>query len=209
MHRKQKSKKEGFTSHTFAKKVRGFTLIEMMVSLGIFTVVLSISVGALLAMVSSNRKTQTLRSAMDNLNLAMEEMSRNIIQGRKYHCGASVLPVANIEDALDCTAGKEFFLAMEAHSGNSTIATDQIVYRLATTTTTGRLQKSINSGVSFNDVTAPSIKIEKLEFYVFGNAIGDDEVPRVIITIGGTAGVKEGTQSSFNIQTMATQRAPE
>ncbi|MCK5591605.1 MAG: type II secretion system protein, partial [Candidatus Pacebacteria bacterium] len=60
----------GFTPPSFAKKVGGFTLVEMMVSLGMFTIVLSISVGALLSMVSSNRKTQSLRGAMDNLNLA-------------------------------------------------------------------------------------------------------------------------------------------
>ena len=85
--KKKKNLVRGFTPPTFAKKVGGFTLIEMMISLGIFAIVLSVSVGALLSMVSSNRKTQSLRSAMDNLNLAMEEMSRNIIQGRKYHCG--------------------------------------------------------------------------------------------------------------------------
>ncbi|MCK5590384.1 MAG: hypothetical protein KAI72_00360, partial [Candidatus Pacebacteria bacterium] len=139
--------------------------------------------------------------------------SRNVIQGRKYHCGAGVFshPVLNIENELDCTSGKEFFLALESHRGNLASSTDQIVYKLdpATATTPGRLQKSTDSGLNFDYVTAPTINIDKLKFYVFGNAVGDDEVPRVVIILGGTAGAKEGTQSSFNIQTMATQRAPE
>ena len=187
--------------------VRGFTLVEMMVSLGIFTMVLSVSVGALLSMVSSNRKTQSLRSAMDNLNLAMEEMSRNITQGREYHCGASDVIVPNtIKDERECPSGENFFLAIEDHAGDISDDTDQFVYKLDPTT--GRLQKSINSGQNFKNVTAPSIHIDHLMFYVFDKDT-PDEVPRVVITIGGTAGTKENTQSSFNIQTTVTQRAPE
>ena len=204
--KKKFSKKKEFTPPTFAKKVGGFTLIEMMVSLGIFTIVLSVSIGALLSMVSSNRKTQSLRSAMDNLNLAMEEMSRNITQGRKYHCGADAFsyPVLNIEDELPCPSGTTTFLAIEDHGGELSVDTDQFVYRL----NSGRLEKSVDSGSSFKAVTAPSIDIDHLMFYVFDND-APNEVPRVVITIGGTAGNKEGTQSSFNIQTAVTQRAPE
>ena len=190
-------------------KRQGFTLIEMMVSLGIFIIVLSISVGALLSMVSSNRKTQSLRSAMDNLNLAMEEMSRNITQGRKYHCGeTSTIDPNIIKDERSCPSGPsgvDHFLAIEDHNGDLSNIGDQLVYRM----NLGRLEKSVDSGNNFKAVTAPSINIDHLMFYVFGNTIGDDEVPRVIITIGGTAGDNEGAQSSFNIQTMVTQRVPE
>lgn len=184
----------------FNKKL-GFTVIEMVVSLGLFSSVLSISVGALLSMINSNRKTQSLRSAMDNLNLATEEMSRSIIQGRTYHCGES----GEIWKASSsCNSEGDTFFAFEAHDGSSTIS-DQIVYKLDATN--GRLQKSINSGTDFKDVTAPSIKIDNLKFYVYGSDPLNKEVPRVVITIGGTAGTKESTRSSFNIQTTASQRA--
>lgn len=188
---------------------RGFTLVEMIVSLGLFVVVLSVSVGALLSMVSANRKTQSLRNAMDNLNLSMEEMARNITQGRTYHCGANVFsyPVAGIDNELNCPSGDNNFLAVEAHSGSSTYSGDQFVYKLEPTTK--RLQKSDDSGQSFSYVTAPSIKIDHLTFYVSDQDAPNNEPPRVIITIGGTAGDKEGTKTSFNIQTAVTQRAPE
>lgn len=197
----------------FSKK-RGFTVIEMVVSLGLFSSVLSISVGSLLSMVNSNRKTQSLRSAMDNLNLAMEEMSRGIIQGRAYHCGTTSLeyPVSNIESEVSCPSGDGGYLAFEAHDGVSLDSTDQVVYKLDSTTSGGRLQKSINGGQTFEYVTAPSINIDNLKFYVFDKDTPSDsvnEVPRVVITIGGTAGTKESTRSSFNIQTTATQRALE
>ena len=184
-------------------KKLGFTVIEMVVSLALFSSVLSISVGALLSMINSNRKTQSLRSAMDNLNLAMEEMSRGIIQGRTYHCGEG----GNISEALSCDSVGEEYFAFEAWNGNSSNITDQIVYRLDSSSGVGRLQKSTNSGVDFKDVTAPSINIDNLMFHVYGAESSNDEVPRVVINIGGTTGTKESTRSSFNIQTMATQRA--
>jgi len=203
----KKCDKQGFT--TALLRGLGFTLIEMMVSLGLFMIVLSVSMGALLSMIDSNRKTQSLRSAMDNLNLAMEEMARNIGQGRTYHCGTSDMITPNsIKNEQDCPFGEDYFLAIEAHSGNSTIATDQFVYRLDPLDT-GRLQKSINSGQDFKDVTAPEINIEYLVFYVFDEDTPDNESPRVVIVIGGKAGNKENTQSEFNVQTTVTQRAPE
>jgi len=178
----------------------GFTLIEMIVSLGLFTVVLLLSTGALLSMVNANHKTQSLRAAMDNLNLSLEEMKRNIIQGNTYHCGSAVpitteLPCANVEDGED-------YLALEHYTGDLLNAEDQLVYKLESET----LKKSVDSGVNFVDVTAPSIKIKHLKFYVSNNG---NEPPRVIISIRGTAGQQPGVDASFSIQTMAVQRTPE
>ena len=206
----KKHNSQEFIPPTFAKKVRGFTLIEMIISVGIFVVVLSVSMGALLSMIDSNRKTQSLRSAMDNLNLAMEEMARNIGQGRTYHCGISSVITPNIvKEEQNCLSGEEHFLAIEAHSGSSANINDQFVYKLEFDADgIGRLQKSMDSGSSFRNVTAPEINLEYMKFYVFDKDI-PNEPPRVVITIGGTAGNKENTQSEFNVQTTVTQHAPE
>ena len=68
---------------------RGFTLIEVLVSTGIFTVVMVIALGALLAMVERDRKAQTLKTVINNLNFALDSMSRAIRTGEEYHCGSS------------------------------------------------------------------------------------------------------------------------
>jgi len=176
---------------------KGFTLIETIVSLGLFTVVLFVSMGALLSMVDANRKTQSLRAAMDNLNLSLEEMARNIKQGDTYHCGEG----GSIDEEKICGNG-ESYLALESYTGNSNVLTDQLVYKLEAET----LKKSVNSGVDFVDVTAPSIKIKHLKFYVSNNG---NEPPRIIISIQGMAGTKQGVISSFSLQTTAVQRVPE
>ena len=43
---------------------KGFTLIELMVSITIFSIVMLISVGALLSIIDANRKDQSLKSVM-------------------------------------------------------------------------------------------------------------------------------------------------
>src|ERR1039458_2601710 len=55
----------------------GFTLVEMMVSIAIFMVVAVVAVAALLKIVDANRKSQTLQDAVNNINFAMDSITRS------------------------------------------------------------------------------------------------------------------------------------
>jgi len=59
-------------------KKNGFTLIEMLVAVSLFVFVMLIGVGVLLSIIDANRKARALSSVMNNLNFALESMSRNI-----------------------------------------------------------------------------------------------------------------------------------
>jgi prepilin-type N-terminal cleavage/methylation domain-containing protein len=59
----------------------GFTLIEMMVSVALFAIVVMISMTAILSIVDSTKKAQSLKSVMNNLNFALETMTRSIKTG--------------------------------------------------------------------------------------------------------------------------------
>lgn len=65
---------------------KGFTLIEIMVAVSIFISVMMIVIGALLMLNNANRKAQALRVVVDNLNFALEDMTRNIMTGSEYKC---------------------------------------------------------------------------------------------------------------------------
>src|SRR3972149_1703934 len=65
---------------------RGFTLIEIMIAITLFTAIMIIGTGAVLQTNSVYKKTQTMRSVMDNLNFIMEDMVRNLRLGSSYHC---------------------------------------------------------------------------------------------------------------------------
>jgi len=70
------------------KTDKGFTLIELMVSVSVFIIIMTISMGAILGVFDSNRKSRALRTVMNNLNLSMESMSKEMRYGSSYHCGS-------------------------------------------------------------------------------------------------------------------------
>lgn len=66
-------------SHTHTtKKHAGFTLMEVMVSVSIFTIVVIVGIGSLLTINETYRKSQTDRKAVDSLTYNLEAMSRRI-----------------------------------------------------------------------------------------------------------------------------------
>lgn len=177
----------------------GFTLVEMIVSVAIFSVVMLIGVGSLLSMMSANKKSQSIQLVMNNLNFAIEDITRTIRIGTAYHCGSG-----DIMGPKDCVEGNSF-LAFEPADGDPDTTDDQVIYRL----NDNQIEKSTNGGAtnSFITITAPEIKIEKLMFYVQGSEQGGDKrQPKVLIILSGYAGEDEKTRSNFNIQTMISQR---
>jgi prepilin-type N-terminal cleavage/methylation domain-containing protein len=171
---------------------KGFTLIEMMTAVSVFLVVMTISMGAILGIFDANRKAESSKTVMDNLNFAVETMSREIRFGKNYHCGSTgVLAIHQ-----DCLSGDSLI---------SFLSSDgiQTVYRLNGLT----MEKSIDGGNTYTAVTAPEIKINSLSFYVVGsNPPPDTLQPKVLIKISGTAGNKTNTVTSFTLETMASQR---
>lgn len=178
----------------------GFTIIEMMVSIGIFTMVLSVSIAGLLTVVDANRRAQTLRVAIDNLDLVMEEMTRNITQGRTYDCGNTGEAVA----ATSCSVTPDTTFAFESND----VAIDGIRYWLEN----GEIKKAVDEGSGWlagESLTSSEIfTVEHLYFYVWaGDGNGGEDQPRVLISVGGRANAN-GDVQTFNVQTTATQRVP-
>ena len=78
----------------------GFTLIEMIVSLGLFSIVITIAVGALLMLINSSSQLQNKQSVLTNLSFALDSMTREIRTGTNYLCWQtnSVNPLTDITD---------------------------------------------------------------------------------------------------------------
>ncbi|HVV38925.1 MAG TPA: type II secretion system protein [Candidatus Paceibacterota bacterium] len=215
---------------------RGFTLIELMVSVTIFTMVMVVSLGALLTISASERKAETLKSVMTNLNFALDSMSRSIRTGSNYDgftsCNPS-LPISGIPTPTDCTAaGGSYAIAFQAIdaslAGCPASGTPCIVVYCrgagSTCSSSGTsLLRSTDGGNNFSAITAPEVQISNLSFYVRGAPRGDGIQPIVTITLSGYIAINgdaatqnnclgqvssgaTGQCSAFNIQTSATQR---
>lgn len=190
---------------------KGFTLIELMVSITIFSIVMLISVGALLAIVDANRKAQSLKSVMNNLNFALENMSRNIRVGTNYYCKPYQLGddppsvPSDITTTKDCSGSDGGVLfAFEGSNGDRNDQNDQIVYRLNGTS----IERSTDSGSTFTAITAPEVQLTNFRFYVVGSdplTLGNTIQPRVVMTIQGKAGAGK-SQTEFNVQASVSQR---
>ncbi len=176
---------------------RGFTVIEMIVSIGLFTIVLFISSSAFLVVLNADRKSRVTRIATDNLSLSLEDMSRRIKTGTTYNCGGGITGVAN------CVLPGQNSIAFTEQDGVT-----RTTYRYVSA---GKFIERVR-GLSVLRVTAPEIEINNLRFVVGGTAVGpslggtDVAQPYVIILIDGETKIGAIT-SSFKIQAMVTQRA--
>ena len=179
--------------HSYKRNMKkGFTLIEIMVSLSVFIIIMTVSLGSILSILNSNEKSQTKKTAMDNLNFALESMSRTIRFGTNFYCGTTA---SNPPPANDCAAGATSFSVRDSNGA-------LVVYSLSG----GQIMKSVNGAVA-NAVTSNEINITRLTFYVFGSS-GWPEIhqPRVIMSLSGIVGARVATQSSFNLETTVSQR---
>ena len=184
---------------------KGFTLIEVMVSVSIFTMVMLVATGSVFSIVSANQKTHAIKSVMTNLNFALESMMRDIRLGYRYACGSGV----PLSSSADCSVGGDVFRfkANRDINGdgnfNSADINDQIEYSLSN----GQIMKKVydNTTTSFA-LTAPEVHVTSLMFYVTGSGSSDGKQPKVVITVNGYSGTGN-LQSDFNIQTTVSERA--
>ncbi len=187
---------------------RGFTLIELMVSVAIFAIVMVIALGALLSISAADRKAETIASVMNNLNFAIESMTRNIRTGVDYHC-------ATVSGG-DCAAGSDLFKFTAANGLETVYKFDSSALCQQTGTVQGCIVRSTDGGSTYAAITAPEVVITNvtsgsggLLFYLRGSALGstgDNTQPNVVITITGYVQVNPTQKANFALQTSATQR---
>lgn len=179
---------------------RGFTLVELLVSLSVFVVVLFVAVSTLLSTVSVYRVSQGSRTATDNLNFALEDVAKSMRTGFNYHCGSS----GDFEEPQDCSSGDTFIVFTD--QGGTLIA-----FRFFEDVNgLGSIERSISclpSGCSgWETFTAPQVDINHFRMYVQGALSGDGRQPYAFLLVRGTVGVKEKERVTFDLQTMISQR---
>lgn len=174
----------------------------MIVASALFAVVMLVSTTTLLSLVSANRKAQSLQSVMNNLNVALDGMVRAMRMGSEYNCGGDAEP-----DCATLPDERFSFLTFEGK---------RWIYWLEVENGIGRIYKSESVDADPDDnnriaITAPTIDIDSLQFYVVGTDQGEEDAeriqPKVVIAIKGIAGAdKIKTRTEFSMQATAVQR---
>ena len=207
---------------------RGFTLIEIIVSISIFTVVMLVTMGSLLTLNDSSHKAQALRTVIDNLNFAVEDMNRKIRTGNNYHCYVNNEPVISgpelktPKDCIGSNPGTAISLRIQKTNG----APVWVVYMFKKDPITGiggiKFLRSLSQGGASDGtslateeeaITSPEVDIRKMDFRVVGATKqegGPQTQPMVILNISGVVNLqKEKLRTDFSLQTAISKREGE
>lgn len=194
--------------HFSEQKKKGFLLAELLVALFIFSLVATISVGSIINIIDANKKNQSLKSVMNNLNLALDSITRYASVGYDYNC-------SDINGFLkqDCsTPGSSFSFKSPYDLDGDGNGGDVVNYTLTSDFDGGYINRTINPGLGSDPVriTAPEVNIEGLKFLVLGSGGGDTQQPKVFIFVSGSTFAGPRLMSTnFKIQTVISQRLPD
>ncbi len=160
---------------------QGYTLIELIIAVGLFALIMLLASGAYLLMINLNRQAQATATGINNLSFALESMTRDIRTGAGYDCGGQ----------SSCQVSSFSF---KNENGAA------VTYNLSGSA----LQKTLGATPSI--LTDPSVTVSSLTFYVNGAIKGDAQQPRVTIIVSGTVSSGPGKIQPFTVETGATMR---
>lgn len=206
----------------------GFTLIEMIVSLGVFAIVVTTAVGAVLMLIASNQQLQGEQSVMTNLSFALDTMTREMRTGYNFYCTQSSdnsgnnnifhnsnNPESILDDSVrDCASGRSpsshQFQGVSFYEGGNSITGSSGARRIMYYYDTDA--KTIMRRVGNEDaqsIVSSGLVIQNAEFFVTGtNRLETaDDIEQPTITLYIVAQEKDDTSSkTYNLSTTVTQR---
>jgi prepilin-type N-terminal cleavage/methylation domain-containing protein len=173
----------------------GFTLVEMIVSVGLFAIVMLVTMTGYLALVNLERKARTTNDLVTNLTFVLDTMSRSMRTGTNFQCNGGG----------NCWLSPgESFTFVNDQNQIVTYRYDTTHHSIGQCVGGGACTDTTDSVLVDPRVTIPT---GGLKFYVDGTSKGDSMQPHVTMTVKGTLTPDAVTGPvSFTIQTSASQR---
>ena len=192
--------------HPATRKTQGFTLIELIVSVGLFALVMLVATGAYYTLIALDRKARATNQVVSSLAFAVDTMTRGVRTGTNYRCLNGTLDVYG-----NTTAGFNSYCGVFSYT-DSTLNTT-VTYILKADGTIGRCE-GVSSCLDANasSLTDKSIKIDYMGFIVRGVGTNpaspvSTQQPIMNVTIKGTIpSGSSGQTVPFSIQESAVQR---
>ena len=174
----------------------GFTLIEFLVALSVFSIIVSIATGGFVRALRTQRQTIGLLSANSNASLTIEQMARELRTGLTFRCGSS----------NPTCSGTPTLVSFGTVTGQT------VTYCLsgaAINRYVGVLGNCVTDGTA---ITATNVNVKQLAFIVFNNQTfpADAYPARVTITMTvspleqGVLGAELNFQTTVSARNLAT-----
>ena len=174
--KKQKEKKPLL----FSRRRRGFTLVELLVSVGLFLAIISIATGSFVRSLRAQRQISGLISAENNINLVLEQMVREIRTSTAF---CSSAPCSS-PDELTFTNALGQPVAYRLHGA--------------------AVERGV--GDASSALTSGNVSVSYLRFAVTGQAPGDGWSPRVTIFVGVSSNEAGLSSIVAHLQTTVSAR---
>jgi prepilin-type N-terminal cleavage/methylation domain-containing protein len=167
----------------------GFTLIELIVAIGIFSVVTAIAMGGFVNVLRTERQAAALLSANSNISLIIEQMAREIRTGDNF-----------------CVSGYYCLCSLGSCSSLQfrNAENETVTYRADGA---GAIERG--AGSQFQKITAQNVNVRYLNFIISGQNPGDGFPPKITILIGVSAKAAGVEANVINLQTTISSRQPD
>ncbi|MFA6608428.1 MAG: prepilin-type N-terminal cleavage/methylation domain-containing protein [Candidatus Paceibacterota bacterium] len=183
---------------------RGFTLVELLVSLALFTTVITIATGSLFSAQAINVRLEQSQVILDGVNLAVEVMARDMWYGSSFYCDVSI-PGSLLISRKSCP--------YSTSSGGSVLIFKPVVgFPSTTNASLDRTAYYLSNGIIYKDeyvegnvnnkktyqITSSDVLIKALTFFVIGAESSQASTPDLnqpIITM-----IVSGTTLSYNAE---------
>lgn len=164
----------------------GFTLVELLVALGLFSVVVLLTAGGFVRALRSERQVSAFVSVNSNMSLALEQMAREIRTGVNFCFNGTVCPSAGVLSFIN-SKGETVTYCLDGG---------------------GSLERFTGNGScgSGNKITADNISVQYLNFIIFGNKNNDGYPPRITILVGASPRNASGASYTVDLQTTVSSR---
>lgn len=168
----------------FLKENKGFTLIEILVSISIFSVVMLITTSGFIGALRTQRQSSAFTYVNDDLSSVLEQMAREARTGENFCANGTLCPSSSVLSFVNAS-GMTVTYCLQGDALERVLGSDC---------------------ASGSEVTSNNVSVQYLKFIISGNQSNSGYPPRVTILVG--AKPKDKTSAFFmaNLQTTVSAR---
>lgn len=172
----------------FSPKIKklcgGFTLLELMVSLGIFSILMLLAVGGFIRSLRTERQTSSFTFVNSSLSEVIEQMTREIRTGKDFCANGASCQSSSILSFVN------------AKGNNVTYCLDD-----------GGIKKDMGINCSLGQkITGEKVLVNYLNFIISNNQRSGDYPPRITILVGANPKNQEASFYKVNLETTVSSR---
>lgn len=182
--------------HKAQKKKAGFTIIELIVAVGLFTFVVIYAIGITISVTRAERKSSDIQAVQDNIRFSLELMTKEMRTGSEFNLSTNCVAVLGQEITFRSTDAATPYRTYYLQNG--------IIKRIK--------EVSLPVGCSSaQNLTADEVVVDALAFNLHNASILQatecDGQPTMVINMRlHSSEVLYGAATAMNLQTTIVQR---